>query len=116
MFDICSIVIIGMIQRLLFSLDNKPGWQPLKLNQTGELSHMKDWSIVSCSDHGPIFGGGPDVYIPSNASSSNSSFTNPGHTYSAPTGHIAGSPFTQSFLAGSWYFQTDEVEVFYETT
>ena len=30
-------------------------------------------------------------------------------------GHSFGSSFTQSFLAGSYNFQPDEIEVFYET-
>ena len=36
---------------------NKPGWAPLKLNQTGENSCYKCVSIVGCSDYGPTFGG-----------------------------------------------------------
>ena len=96
---------------------NKPGWQPLKLDQTGAAySYMKTYTIYSCSSYGPTFGGGHDIYIVSYASSSTSSYSNLGHDYSPPTGYSYGSSFAQSFLAGSYNFQPDEVEVFYETT
>ena len=94
----------------LFSLVNKPGWQPLKLDQTG--SH----SIYSCSSDGPAFGVGYDIHIHNNAASNTNSYSNLGSTYSPPSGYSYGSSFTQSFLAGSYYFRPDEVEVFYETT
>ncbi|KAL9963121.1 hypothetical protein ACROYT_G032296 [Oculina patagonica] len=100
----------------LFSLVNKPGWQPLKLDQTGQYSYQKSYSIYSCSSHGPLFGGGYDIYIVSYASSSTSSYTNLGYEYIPPPGYSYGSSFAQSFLAGSMYFQPDEVEVFYETS
>jgi len=91
-------------------LVNKPGWQPLKLDQTGSSS------IFSCSSYGPTFGGGHDIHIANNAASNTNSYTNPGATYSPPAGYSGGSSFSQSFLAGSYYFRPDEVEVFYETT
>ena len=116
MFNICSIVyfLLDGCQYLydsaafLFSLVNKPGWQPLKLNQTG----IDSTSISSCSDSGPMFGA--DMYISRGGSSG--SFTNLGYDYSPPPGYSENSEFTKSFLAGSYYFQPDEVEVFYETT
>ena len=99
----------------LFSLVNKPGWQPLKLDQTGQYSHYR-YSIYSCSSDGPTFGGGHDIKIANNAASNTNSDSNLGHTYSPPPGNSYGSSFSQSFLGGSGYFQPDEVEVFYETT
>ena len=101
----------------LFSLVNKPGWQPLKLDQTGKYSYYRSYSIYSCSSYGPTFGGGHDIYISNNAASgTNSHAVNLGHTYSPPPGNSYGSSFTRSFLAGSPYYRPDEVEVFYETT
>jgi len=101
----------------LFSLVNKPGWQPLKLHQTGQRSYRKSRSIYSCSSHGPTFGDGHDIYIANNAGSNTQSYTNPGSEYSPPPGNSFGSSFSQSFLAGTTYnFRPDEVEVFYETT
>jgi len=98
----------------LFSLVNKPGWQPLKLDQTGKYSYRK--RIYSCSSYGPTFGRGHDIRIASYPASSTSSYTNLGYDYSAPPGNSYGSYFTRSFLAGTHYFRPDEIEVFYETT
>ena len=101
----------------LFSLVNKPGWQPLKLDQTGQYSHYRGHSIYSCSSYGPTFGGGHDIYIANNAvSNTNSHATGLGWTYSPPPGNSYWSSFSRSFLAGSYHFRPDEVEVFYETT
>ena len=101
----------------LFSLVNKPGWQPLKLDQTGQYSYQRSYSIYSCSSYGPTFGGGHDIHIANNAASNTNSETNLGCEYSPPPGNSYRSSFSQSFLAGqSRYFRPDEVEVFYETT
>ncbi|CAH3143488.1 unnamed protein product, partial [Pocillopora meandrina] len=99
----------------LFSLVNKPGWAPVKLPQTGKYSSDR-YSIYSCPSYGPSFGGGRDILITNYASSNTNSFTHLGNTYSPPSGHSYLSSFTQSFLAGSYKFQPDEVEVFYEST
>ncbi|XP_078382161.1 uncharacterized protein LOC144664812 [Oculina patagonica] len=102
----------------LFSLVNKPGWQSLKLDQTENVNYQsyREYSIYSCSSYGPTFGGGHDIYIASYASTSTSSYSNLGYTYSAPSGYSYISSFARSFLAGTFSFQPDEVEVFYETT
>ncbi|KAL9963156.1 hypothetical protein ACROYT_G032331 [Oculina patagonica] len=100
----------------LFSLVNQPGWKPLQIYQTGKDSPNKAHSIYSCSSYGPTFGGGHDFYIASYASTRTNSYTNLGYTYGPPAGHSYGSSFAKSFLAGSYKFQPDEVEVFYETT
>ena len=102
----------------LFSLVNKPGWAPVKLTQTGKYSSSyRAWSTYGCSSYGPTFGGGWDIYISDYASSNRLSYTgNLGYTYSAPSGYSYGNSFTQTFLTGTFYFQPDEVETFYETT
>ena len=99
----------------VFSLVNKPGWVPVKLSQTRQ-SISDPTSTYSCSRYGPTFGGGHAIYIASYASSNKNSYSNPGYTYSPPSGHSFGSSFARSFMAGSYKFQPDEVEVFYETT
>ena len=99
----------------MFSLVNKPGWGPVKLTQQGQYSYNRRYSISSCSTYGPTFGGGNDIYISSYASSNSNSYSDLGYTYSPPSGHSYTSSFTRSFLAGSYNFQPDEVEVFYET-
>ena len=105
-------------QAFLFSLVNKPGWAPVKLPQTGQKSYLNRHSIADCSSHGPIFGGGLDIYIADNASSSSRSTTKLGYTYSPPSGYNYSSTFTRTFLAGGSndHFTPDEVETFYETT
>ena len=100
----------------LFSLVNTHGGQPLKLDQTGQYSDHERYSIYSCYDRGPTFGGGYDLQISNNAGSNTNSYSSLGHTYSPPPGHSYGSSSTNSFLAGSYTFRPDEVEVFYETT
>jgi len=101
----------------LFSLVNKPGWQPLKLDQTGYYRYPSySFSIYSCSSYGPIFGAGHDIYIASNAASNTNSYSSLGGTYGPPSGYSYQSSFSRSFLAGSNNFRPDEVEVFYETT
>ena len=102
-------------QAFLFSLVNKPGWAPVKLPQTGTYSSYRS-SIYDCSAYGPTFGGGYDIFIDNYASSSSSSYTNLDHDYSAPSGYSFRSTFTMTFLAGTYQFTPDEVEIFYETT
>ena len=100
----------------LFSLVNRPGWAPVKLPQTGKYSSRRSYSIYSHSSHGPIFGGGHDIYISNYASSISNSQGNLGHTYSPPSGYSYGSTFARTFLAGTNFnFTPDEVETFYET-
>ena len=99
----------------LFSLVNKPGWAPVKLPQTGQSSSNR-YSIYSCSSYGPTFGGGHDIKIASYASSNSYSYSNLGYTYSPPSSYGFLSSFARSFLAGSYAFKPDEVEVFYQST
>jgi len=99
----------------IFSLVNKLGWAPVKLSPPGQAgSASYNYAIYSCSDRGPTFGGGFDIFIASQAASNAQSYTNLGHSY----GYAAnfGSTCTKTFLAGSHNFQPEEVEVFYETT
>ena len=100
----------------LFSLVNKPGWSPVKLAQQGRYAYYRSYSMYRCSRYGPTFGGGHDIYISSSASSNRNSYTNLGHTYRVPGGYSYGNSFAQTFLAGTYNFQPDEVETFYETT
>ena len=99
----------------LFSLVNKPEWAPVKLPQTGRHSSKRVYSVRFRSSYGPTFGGGHDIFISSSASSNSHSYSNLGHTYSAPSGYSYSSTFAQTFLAGTLYFTPDEVETFYES-
>ncbi|CAH3186855.1 unnamed protein product [Porites evermanni] len=99
----------------LFSLVNKPGWAPVKLPQTGIYASKKR-SIYGYKNNGPTFGGGYDIYISNYAWSNRNSYSDIGHTYSPPSGYSFHSTFARTFLAGTYGFSPDEVEVFYETT
>ena len=96
-------------QAFLFSLVNMPGWAPVKLNQTGLYGYFQSQSTLSCYNYGLIFGGGHDLYI-----YSHNSYSNLGFTYSPPSGYSYESTFTRSFLAGSYQFNPDEIETFYD--
>ena len=99
----------------IFSLVNKPGWGPVTFRPPGKY-YSYQHATYDYFAYGPTFGSGHDIYIASYASSNTISYTNLGHAYSPPTGHSYGDSFTRSFLAGSYTFQPDEVEVFYEST
>ena len=98
----------------LFSLVNHPGWQPVKFSPLGERGYKT--AIWACHSDGPTFGVGHDIQISNHASSNRESFSFLGSGYSPPSGHSSGSNFVKTFLAGSYHFQPDEVETFYETT
>ena len=78
-------------------------------------AYSYEYAIYSCSSEVLIFGSGSDINIASEASSNKHSNSRLGHTYNPPSEHKIGSKFAESFLAGSRYFQPDEIEVFYET-
>ena len=99
----------------IFSLVNKPGWGPVTLRPPGE-HHSYQYATYNYYGYGPTFGTGHDIYIASYASSNTNSYSRLGEAYSPPAGHSYGTSFTQSFLAGSYKFQPEEVEVFYEST
>ena len=100
-------------QAFLFSVVNKPGWAPVKLNQTGKYSDVNSDSVYSCSSNGPSFGKNRDLYISSYATYSSNSHSDLGFTYSPPSGYSYGSSFARTFLAGSYQFTPDEIETFY---
>jgi len=95
---------------------NKPGWGPVTFRPPGKYHSYQDATFVYYANYGPTFGTGHDIYIASYASSNTNSYSNLGHGYNPPAGHSYGTSFTRSFLAGSYSFQPDEVEVFYEST
>ncbi|KAL9962235.1 hypothetical protein ACROYT_G031317 [Oculina patagonica] len=99
----------------LFSFVNKPGWGPVTFRPPGVHGSYHQASY-GCSRYGPSFGDGFDIHIATYASSNRNSYSRLGYSYNLPAGQSFDSSFTQSFLAGSYTFQPDEVEVFYETT
>ena len=67
--------------------------------------------MYSCSNTGPRFGNGHDIYISNNALSNSASYTKCGYTYSVPTGYSVGNC---GFFTGGQYFSPTDIEVFYE--
>ena len=89
----------------VFSLTNKEN-KPLKMNTTNAKR-----SIYCSSSLGPIFGDGHDIYIADNANQTMNSYSILGDTYKHPE-YFQGSDQVQTFLAGSFEFQLDEIEVY----
>jgi len=94
----------------IFSFKNKDGLEPFKL-------HVKKTNnaIYDNSGYGPTFGAGHDFYIVNNAGSNTNSYTNLGNSYAEVAGYKYGNSDTRNLLAGSYKFQPQEVEVFYQT-
>jgi len=92
----------------IFSLINKYNY-PVKLNNTLGGSY----AIYSNPYYGPTFGGGHDFYISDQSNLNINSYSNLGHSYQLPfTNFSYGSTEANSFLAGSYNFQTLEIEVY----
>ena len=94
----------------IFSFKNRDGLEPFML-------HVKktDNAIYGNSGYGPTFGGGHDIHIANNAGSNTNSYNNLGHSYVQVAGYKYSASDTRSLLAGSYQFQPQEVEVFYQT-
>ena len=90
----------------LFTLVN-PENKPLKLKISQNLAH----SIYCNSGYGPTFGGGHDLRIYSNSNLNQDSYSNLGHTYQS-NGYVYGSTQAKNLLAGSYNFQSLEIEVY----
>jgi hypothetical protein len=89
----------------IFSLTNKDN-KPLKMK-----IHSNDYdeAIYCGSSFGPLFGG--DIDLVNNANTRKDSVSYLGHTYSHPQ-YAYETIEAETFLAGSHYFQLDEIEVF----
>lgn len=96
----------------LFSIENPAGLGPVKLalkpDKTGKALRQDPQS-------GPVFGEN-DLYIGNNADKSPVSFSDLGHAYELPNiSFDAGRLDARKFLAGSYRFIPDEIEVFFYT-
>jgi hypothetical protein len=90
----------------IYSLVNKEN-RPLLF----EHSSTDKNSICSCRYYGPMFGLGQDLIIYDNSNIFSKSYSNLGKTYTHPE-YPYGSEKTKTILAGSFYFQVQEIEVF----
>ncbi len=71
-------------------------------------------AIFCHSVYGPTFGGGSDLYISSGSNSNQTSYSNFGNNYKHAD-YQYGTTKALSILAGSYNFQTLEIEVFVRT-
>jgi hypothetical protein len=91
----------------LFSLVSKDEQQrPVRFVSTGVESTYSNLMF------GPTFGGGYDLYIADNANTNTSSYSNLGYTFKHGS-FVFGSGEATAFLAGSFSFQVEEIEVFH---
>jgi hypothetical protein len=91
----------------IFSLVNSEN-QPVKVNiSNGE----EQYAIYSHPNHGPVFGGGYDIHISDNSNTSNGSFSDFGASY-VHQNYTYESVNARRFLAGSFKFNVEEIEVF----
>jgi hypothetical protein len=89
----------------IFSLTNKDN-RPLKMKIDPDRHH---YAIGCYSKYGPIFGG--DIQIFNNANTTMDSFSNLGFAYKHPQ-YEYFTDEADTFLAGSYQFQLDEIEVY----
>jgi hypothetical protein len=91
----------------IFSLTNKDN-RPIKM----KIKTNFHQSAIRChSEYGPTFGGGHDIYVANNANLTMDSVSNLGHSYRHPQ-YDEGTNEAKTFLAGSFEFQLDEIEVY----
>ena len=94
----------------MFSLVNPAGIEPVKL----DIKRNKtDKALRQDSQAGPVFGEN-DLYIGNNADQSAVSFSDLGHAYELPNISLEAGTFNaRTFLAGSYRFIPDDIEVFH---
>ena len=93
----------------IFSLVNKHN-QPIKMktqNPSKSIEADIKWGVI----FGCGFFGGRDIIISSNSNTNNDSHSNLGGVYLHPS-FQNGSNEAKRFLAGSYFFSTDEIEVY----
>ena len=94
----------------MFSLVNPAGLQPVKLDIKPDKF---DKALLQDPQAGPVFGEN-DVFIGNNADQSAVSFSDLGHAYELPSvSYQAGTISARRFLAGSYKFIPDDIEVFF---
>jgi hypothetical protein len=89
----------------IFSLVNKEN-KPFKI-----ICTSGEDAIHGGSAHGPVFGRGNDIYISSDSNANRTSFSYFGASYKHPD-YPEDTEKANSILAGSYHFQTLEIEVF----
>lgn len=91
----------------LFSLVNKEN-EPLKIKINKE---NEKYAMYCYPYYGPVFGGGFDLLISDNSNKNTESYSNLCHSFKHPV-YQYGSTEAKNFLAGSYNFQVNEIEVY----
>jgi hypothetical protein len=89
----------------LFSLTNKDN-TPVKMNIDPD---KHEWAIYCDSEYGPTFGS--DIVIRNNSNTTIDSYSDLGSDYNHPQ-YGYGTNEAKTFLAGTEWFQLDEIEVY----
>jgi hypothetical protein len=92
----------SQLQSFIFTIKNPHNLSPKTFAQ-----HNSRFAISNASISGPTFGGGNDIWICDKCNTTQSSYTNFGHSYTNNTG-LSG----QSVLTGSSTFLVKNIEVF----
>jgi hypothetical protein len=92
----------------LFSLVNADK----KKYQFKQITTNASYSIYGASSYGPTFGGGHDIYIVGGSNTTTGSYSNFGYNFDSTAVGGYGSTQAQAFLAGSYNFQTIDIEVY----
>jgi hypothetical protein len=71
-----------------------------------------DYAIYSYYWYGPTFGGGNDIYVSDNSNKNSNSYSNFVHSYQLPQNLTSWSDEAKNYLAGSYTWQTTEIEVY----
>jgi hypothetical protein len=94
----------------IFSLRRSGNPNKERLNITRPVN-----AIYSYLYEGPTFGDGRDIYVSSNSNTNDNSYSYLGSSYQLPKNIAFGSVEAQSYLAGSTYWRTTEIEVYQVT-
>ena len=70
------------------------------------------YAIYSGNAYGPIFGADGDIFVYDNSNENNNSYSNLGDSYQLPNNITYGSEEAKGYLAGSYNWQTTEIEVY----
>ena len=89
----------------IFSLTNKEN-KPMKMRP-----NKYENAVYTYAQYGPTFGRGYDIFIANDANTTTDSYSNFGYSYTHPQ-YEYGTNAAQTLLAGSMYFQLDEIEVY----
>jgi hypothetical protein len=81
------------------------------LNKPLKIKCSNDFAIYCQINYGPTFGRGHDFRIADYSNTNSDSYSYLGSSYVHPD-HNKGSNEAKSFLAGSFYFQVSEIEVY----